>query len=300
MPNTTPPRNVIYYNDDKNPLSDIANTAYTDVIVGFLVPARNPDGSWLVNSPGSGGDGSPGTPGIILQDAPDPNGTLMNDIQTLHNKGKNVLISVGGAAGWSNPNLSQSQQNAYALCAVPGVAETLALQIVGIVGYYGFDGVDIDYEDNSGFDGTGGYDGVQFLVDLTRNLSARLNGRIITHAPQTPYWEASQWTNGAYVSIWQQVGNQITWFNNQFYNQGDLDDALKYYPQFANIVPAAKMLVGTLLSPKGSSDGYIGLDAATKVIAQLAGQYLIFGGAMGWEFSFDTPNGAWGTESRRR
>ena len=118
MQNTKAPRNVIYYNDDTNPLSDIANTAYTDVIVGFLVPATNPDGSWVMNS-GGGDGGGPGQ-GIVLQSPPDPNGTLMSDIQKLHSAGKNVLISVGGADGWFNSNLSQSQQNAYALCAVSG------------------------------------------------------------------------------------------------------------------------------------------------------------------------------------
>ena len=38
--NTTPPRNVIYYNNAANPipLAGIASLAYTDIILGFLLP----------------------------------------------------------------------------------------------------------------------------------------------------------------------------------------------------------------------------------------------------------------------
>ena len=37
---TTPPRNVIYYNNAANPipLAGIASLAYTDIILGFLLP----------------------------------------------------------------------------------------------------------------------------------------------------------------------------------------------------------------------------------------------------------------------
>ena len=77
---------------------------------------------------------------------------------------------------------------------------------------YGFNGVDIDYEDSSGFDGTGGYDGIRFLSQLTSGLARVLPSgqNIITHAPQTPYWDPNAGYNNAYTKIWRQVGNQIT------------------------------------------------------------------------------------------
>jgi hypothetical protein len=78
---TDPPRNVIYYNSNANqiPLAGIASLSYTDVIIGFLVPDSN------LNLIGAGG-------------AFDSN--LQNNIMALQSAGKNVLISVGGSAGF--------------------------------------------------------------------------------------------------------------------------------------------------------------------------------------------------------
>jgi chitinase len=80
MSGTTPPRNVIYYSSNANPipLAGIGNLPYTDVIVGFLVPDGN------LNLYGAGG-------------AFDDN--LQSNIQTLKKAGKNVLISLGGGPG---------------------------------------------------------------------------------------------------------------------------------------------------------------------------------------------------------
>ena len=54
----------------------------------------------------------------------------------------------------------------------------LVEQIAGYVTANGFSGVDIDYEDDDGFaggpDGTGVYDGVAFLIELTNGLAQEL------------------------------------------------------------------------------------------------------------------------------
>ena len=84
---TTPPRNVIYYNDDSNPipLAGISGLPYTDVILAFLVPGDN---LTLMGQGGAfGSDGNPNP----------------EDIQALQNVGKNVLISVGGPRSTSRP-----------------------------------------------------------------------------------------------------------------------------------------------------------------------------------------------------
>ena len=59
-------------------------------------------------------------------------------------------------------------------------------QIVNFVTRFGFNGVDIDYEDSSGF--TGSYDGVGFLTALTNALAGALpSGQNMLDATFTVY-----------------------------------------------------------------------------------------------------------------
>ncbi|MBV8362849.1 MAG: polysaccharide lyase family 7 protein, partial [Deltaproteobacteria bacterium] len=273
--------NVIYFSSSANqiPLSGIADLPYTDVIVAFLVPDDN------LNLVGAGG-------------AFDDN--LQSNIQALQSAGKNVLISFGGAT-FPSPAYQSYAQDVNGLVG----------QIVNFVTSYGFNGVDIDYEDDAGFTGT--YDGIGFLSALTNGLAQALPSgqNIITHAPQTPYWDPN-WNNdpnGApYTQIWQQVGNQIAWINNQFYNNPDYDqDAatkVSWYNNVAAIIGAQNLLAGALVGDPaliGTTDeGYITLDdMINNVINPLIGTFgSQFGGVMGWEFADDGPptydqSGAW-------
>ena len=178
MSGITPPRNVIYYSSNANPipLAGIANLPYTDVIIAFLVPDSS------LNLVGAGG-------------AFDDN--LQSNIQALQNAGKNVLISFGGAIFPSSAYQSFAQN-----------VNGLVNQVVNFVTSYGFNGVDIDYEDDAGF--TGVYDGIGFLSALTSGLAQALPSgqNIITHAPQTPYWDANYY-NAPYAQIWQQAACRV-------------------------------------------------------------------------------------------
>jgi chitinase len=264
---SVPPRNVIYFNSKANPipLAGIGNLPYTDVIVAFLVPDDN------LNLVGAGG-------------AFDSN--LPSNIQALKQAGKNVLISLGGATFPSCAYQSYAQN-----------VDALVNQILDFVTSHGFDGVDVDYEDDAGF--TGAYDGIGFLSALTSGLAQALppGQNIITHAPQTPYWD-SNYNNGPYAQIWQRVGNSVAWINNQFYNNAayDNDAATKvlWYQRVAGITGPEKLLVGALVADTGTDEGYITPDDMIHdVIKPLQSTFgAQFGGVMGWQFALDQ-GGAW-------
>jgi chitinase len=266
-----PPRNVIYFSSNANQISlaGIGNLPYTDVIIGFLVPNSN---LTLVGAGGAFND------------------DLKSSIRALQNAGKNVLISFGGARFPAWPVQSSAYQS-YA----QNVNE-LVNQLCNFVTRNGFNGVDIDYEDDAGFTGT--YDGIGFLSALTSGLAQALPSgqNIITHAPQTPYWDRN-FHHAPYDQVWQRVSNQITWINNQFYHNPnyDKDAATKvfWYRKIVAITGSEKLLVGVPLDP--SIEGFISLDDMThNVIRPLQSNFgAQFGGAMGWEFAFDQ-GGAWG------
>ena len=180
----------------------------------------------------------------------------------------------------------------------------LVEQIINFVTYYNFDGVDIDYEDDAGFGDNRTYDGVTFLSTLTTLLADKLPSgqNIITHAPQTPYWDShSEFAAGGiapYYQIWQNVGNQIAWVNNQFYNNSDYDSTatrkVDKYQAVAGLIGPQKLLLGAPLTAD-AAEGYLPLDQMINdVIAPLTGIYgTQFGGVMGWQFSLDI-GGVWG------
>ncbi len=277
MSGTAPPRNVIYYNSNVDPnnnpapLTDIVGLPYTDVILAFLVP----DGNF--NLMGQGGAfGSDGNPN-------------QNDVQALQSAGKNVLISVGGGAGFSSAAWQYYAQN----------VDNLVQQVVNYVGANGLNGVDIDYEDDNGFITGGPYDGIDFLVALTNGLAQALPGQdIITHAPQTPYWDPNAGYNNAYTQIWRGAGSNIAWINNQFYNNAAYDATpvlkVQWYNNIAATTGAQKLMVGAPVTAQDAGEGYISLDQMiSDVIQPLQATWgSAFGGVMGWEFASD-PGGTW-------
>jgi chitinase len=279
-------RNVIYYNagNDKIPLGvGLNQLPYTDVIVANLQPTSATDRTLI------------GWGNAFDKE-------LQNNIRWLQRANKYVLISFGGG---SNDKLTTAAYQYYA-----DNVTALVNQIVAFVKYYNFNGVDIDYEDSAGFGEHPAYDGVGFLSALTSGLyqalpvSTRVGDlvqpqNIITHAPQTPYWDShSIYARGGtppYWHIWKNAGSKIAWINNQFYSNdaNDKPAALKVekYRAVAGLIGAQKLLMGVSL---GGAEGAETLsDMVHNVIPPLKAQYgSQFGGVMGWQFSQDH-GGAW-------
>jgi chitinase len=285
MANTSSPRNVIYYSSSANPitLAEIASLPYTDVILGFLIP--NPTVTKLIADGGAFTD------------------TVQRDIQTLQAAGKNVLISVGGEVNNDDPTWAGWTSAKYATCAAN--VRRLAAQIVYWVENLGVNGVDIDFEDSGAFveDGAGGfvagYNGIQFLSDLTSELYQNLPpGSVITHAPQIPYWDIN-YHSAPYRQINEQAGQYIIWYNTQFYNNSayDSNDASKVsrYLTAAEGIPSTKLLMGVSIDPS-HDEGAISPDdiddMTQNVIMPLQAQ-VDLGGVMTWQFAYDN-GGAWG------
>ena len=291
--------NVVYWNGDSTYLQTLATSYYTDVIVNFVTPDQNCDLSWGGSTPNGGLPSDIGT-----------------SIQTLHNAGKNVLVSFGG---------SDVQSWQYASCA--GNVQNLVSQIAGIVAANDFNGADIDFEDTNAFLNSwdpyySGYDGVQFLVQLTIGLYGQLpqGQNIITHAPQSPYWypvgdpkaEGFNWAlsagnGGPYTYIFLNTRvytptpvPMISWINNQFYENpvDDQDDATKVstYEDISHITGPDRLLLGVIID--NSTEGYISSGWVWQDVVQPLQTYstttfgLPFGGVMAWDYANDV--NVWG------
>ncbi len=301
MPGITPPRNVIYYNSDANqiPLAGISDLPYTDVILAFLVPTDPANGNYALVGQGGAFDSN-----------------LQSNIQALQSAGKNVLISLGGQIiSTPTPGQAGFTSAAWKYYAENfGDGDLLRDILNNWVNPYGFNGVDIDYEDDNGFTkGPGTYDGITFLKSLTNELALGLSEGparpgIITHAPAPNYFDPNGGYYDAYTQIWQGNSNvtgsgiNISWINCQFYNNGTYDmtadEKITWYNNIANITGPPKLVLGAPITPDDTTDpcnpdGYLPLDQfISQVIMPLRVQFgQEFGGVMGWEFAHDLDGG---------
>lgn len=96
---------------------------------------------------------------------------------------------------------------------------------------------------------------------------------VISHAPQGPYFKKEYYKNGAYITVNDQVGSMIDFYNIQFYNQGDTkydnyDELFIHASGFfsgtavkeiiSRGVPAKKIVVGKPVTPGDASNtGYM-------------------------------------------
>lgn len=99
-------------------------------------------------------------------------------------------------------------------------ATTLANSHAKVVKDLGLQGIDVDYEDMAAINKANGK-AEQWLITYTQTLRNLLPAGqyFITHAPVAP-WFSPIYTAGAYTKVNNEAGNDIDWYNVQFYNQG--------------------------------------------------------------------------------
>merc|ERR1719229_1721791 len=208
-------------------------------------------------------------------------------------EGIRIFISAFGGADHPMGNGADAVTTANALAAY---ADT-----------HRYDGVDVDWEEAiNGYFGAGA-GGEQWLCTLTNTLRNALSSeKEISHAPQAPYFMGStlnQYPDGGYATVHQLCGDNIDFYNVQFYNQGG-----STYNDYASLfvssigwsqnsavyqimdgaspegvsVPASKIVVGKHTNGDGSSF----VDGATlKTVfddALAAGRWSA--GFMTWQF----------------
>lgn len=271
LDNATPNANrlVIYYNSNLIPLSSFASSDYTHVILSFARP--DPSGTMVLD-------------GNLTS-------TVMAQIPALKSAGKKVMMAIGGGACSS----AQWQQMA-------GNVQFSAAQIAAMVQTYGLDGIDIDFEDSAAFTGSAGYDGTQFMINLTQALYGALpaSARLISHAPQAPYFFPT-WSS-AYIRIMEAVGTQIDFLNLQYYNNPGFQEpsfilgtsAGSVAGMIAAGIPATKIVIGKPVGQNDAGSGWMPVsDIVGQIVTPLVSTYRYIGGVMGWQAASD-PTGSWG------
>ena len=120
------------------------------------------------------------------------------DVQTLHARGKKVIISVGGETGRVS-------------VADPTAATNFADSVFKLMQSYGFDGVDIDLENGLN---------PAFMGQALRALRSRAGaGLIITMAPQTI---DMQFPGMGYFQLALNIKDILTVVHTQYYNSGSM------------------------------------------------------------------------------
>ncbi|KAL0953844.1 hypothetical protein HGRIS_005021 [Hohenbuehelia grisea] len=176
-----------------------------------------------------------------------------------------------------------------------GTANTMAAWVK----QFDLDGIDVDYED---FNAINAGDGKAeaWLISFTRQLRAQLpqDTFILTHAPVAPWFTPGRFGGGAYLTVHQQVGSLIDWYNVQFYNQGTseyttcaglLTTSSSTWPQSslfqiaASGVPLSKLVIGKPATQGDASNGFMSTSDLASCVQQAKSKGWN-GGVMVWEF----------------
>ncbi|MEV0727420.1 cellulose binding domain-containing protein [Polymorphospora sp. NPDC050346] len=221
------------------------------------------------------------------------NAQFKADVATLHQRGKKVIISIGGETGRVQVNDSAS-------------ATALANSLYSIIQEYGFDGVDIDLE--NGLNPT-------YMAQAMRALRSRIGASlIITMAPQTI---DMQNPTVSYFKLALDIKDILTVVHTQFYNSGSMlgcDQMQAYSQGSVNFMTALaciqleaglrpdQVALGLPAGPGAAGGGIVAPAMVNQALSCLARAtncgsfrpprtYPGIRGAMTWSINWDVSNG---------
>nr|GAT57873.1 endo-beta-N-acetylglucosaminidase [Mycena chlorophos] len=211
---------------------------------------------------------------IHLNDNPptDPMFTQMwTELGEMQDQGVKVLGMLGGAA--------------------PGTYSALESNFTGYyeplrdyIAEFKLDGMDLDVEQDTS---------LALVEQLITQLKSDFGDDfLITLAPV-----ASALTEGAnlsgfdYVSLEDAMGDQIAWYNAQFYSGfGTLDPDTGYINIINYLGIDPSRLVAGVLTNSANGGGFISINDVVDSVHQLTAMYPTFGGVNGWEYFNSLPN----------
>jgi chitinase len=215
------------------------------------------------------------------------------DVATLHQRGKKVIISIGGETGRVTVNDAAS-------------ATALSNSLYQLIQEYGFDGVDIDLE--NGLNPT-------YMAQAMRSLRSRIGpSLIITMAPQTIDMQSP---SVSYFKLALDIRDILTVVHTQFYNSGSMlgcDQTFAYSQGTVNFMTALACLqleaglrpdqvaLGLPAGPGAAGGGIVAPAMVNQALDCLARgtrcgsfqpphTYPGIRGAMTWSINWDVSNG---------
>lgn len=192
---------------------------------------------------------------------------LWQDVKALQAGGIRVLGMLGGAAKGSYKRLDGAQPQ----------FESFYAPLKAMVEYAGFDGLDLDVEEEMSLPGI-----VRLIDRLKHDFGA---GFLITLAPvATALVGAKQLSGFSYFDLEKALGRHTAWYNTQFYcGWGSAETTEHYDAIMACGWPANKVVVGLVTNP-GNGEGWVFEELLMATLAVLRDEYPGFGGVMGWEY----------------
>ncbi|KAG9816669.1 family 18 chitinase glycoside hydrolase, partial [Aureobasidium melanogenum] len=200
--------------------------------------------------------------------------TLWGEVAWLQASGVKVLGMLGGAAKGSFERLDGPDDQKF---------EDYYKPLHALISKHRLSGLDLDIEEHMTLPG---------VIRLIDRLRADFGPAfLITLAPVATALLPNQphLSGFDYRLLEQMRGNQIAWYNTQFYcGWGDATTTFWYDAIMSMGWRADKVVVGLVTNP-GNGAGYVEQGTSHDMLRMLRAKYPAFGGVMGWEYFNSKP-----------